>query len=82
MKGRWFTVSLAFLAALPLLYVASYFALAKRGIYYTGGGGGVDFQASYEPLPPEAGGLFSPIHFVDRTWIRHGYWQEKMFPDH
>ena len=81
MKSRQLTIGLAALVALPLLYVASYFVLAKRGSYYLGGAGVIDFPATYEPLPPEAKELFEPIHAVDRARIRPRYWEEKMFPD-
>lgn len=63
------------LAALLLLYVGSYFALATHG----GGSGGLTtmvWVADYSPLPPAYWRVFDPIHRVDRALIRRSYWGE------
>ena len=81
MNGRRLTIGLAFLAALPLLYIATYFAFARHSPYCFSEGGAIIFPPTYEPLPAEAWRLFKPIHWVDSTWIRPRYWRQEFFLD-
>jgi hypothetical protein len=77
-KGRWLTILLAVLAAMPLLYVLSYLALVRAEF--------VTFKMgeSFGPWPkvPEyrfggnvARHIFHPIQRID-TQIRASYWHE------
>jgi hypothetical protein len=76
MNGRRLTIAVAVLACLPLLYLAMYFIVARRG-GGIGGGGLMCWTATYWPLPDQPGrALFQPLHRLDRNWLRPDYWNE------
>ena len=71
-QGRWLTIGLMVLIAIPLFYVASYYAIVRRN----------EEGLQYIPMQPDYGGagrtaawVFSPIHNLDRR-LRPDYWEE------
>jgi hypothetical protein len=78
MGGRRLTVGLAMLvttlAAALLLYVASYFAIVRHGMRWSGEGQ-TCYGEAYLLFDAQARSVYSPIHRIDRKWLRPTHWQ-------
>ena len=71
--GDFFLWALGFFMAVMIAYVVTYFALARPAarIWFAPSGRFIYSSPTYRGLPK---GLFEPIHYVDRAFLRPKLW--------